>query len=234
MRWGISFNIAATYESDLWGLPPPSSTEVVQKWDGTQMINVLYHFQYSPQSWKEWQRVAGIKVQIKNKIKHVEFQEYELLEVDGKIYTVSELGKHFREFVKFPKPLFPGKRESYRMLCRHAKRLYYENLLHEEQLIATSIRFNATDPEGVTQTVKRALSAYKFALDHLNEWKVKLGKVELIAAHRKGAAKTHQLRRDKSASKRERAKSLRAEGMIFSRIALALDVSLRTVKRWLK
>ena len=108
MRWGISFNVAATHESDLWGLPPPSQMETVQRWDGTQLINVLYHFQYTPQHRKEWQRVAGIKVQIANRIKGVEFQPYEPLEVDGKIYTISELGKYFKAFVEFPAPFFDG------------------------------------------------------------------------------------------------------------------------------
>ncbi len=234
MRWGIAFNVPATYESDLWGLPPPSQVQTIQKWDGTQMINVLYHFQYSPQSWQEWQRVAGIKVQIQNKIDSVVFQEYDPLEVDGKFYTVSELGKHFREFVKFPKPMFPGKRESYRMLCRHAKRLHYEGLLFEEQLIATSIRFNSSDPEGMSQTIKRALAAYRFALDHLDEWKVKLTHDELVSAHKRGAAKTHKLRRDKSEPKRRRAKSLRDDNFTFQQIADDIGVSIATVKRWLR
>jgi len=234
MKWGISFNLDAAHESDLWGLPPPSSTEMVQKWDGTQMISVLYHFQYSPQGWEEWQRVAGIKVQIKNKFKGIEFKDYEPSAVDGKVYTVSELGKYFREFVKFPKPLFPGKRESYRMLCKHAKRLHYEGMLYEEQLIATSMRFNAVDSEGIGQTVKRALAAYRFAVDHCEEWRTKLSKEELVEAHKKGAEKTHQLRRDNSALKRERAKSLRVEGKTLSAISVLLGVSLRTVSNYLK
>ena len=107
MKWGIAFSVAATYASDLWGLPPPSQMEMVQRWDNTQMINVLYHFEYSPQSRKEWQRVAGIKVQIAMRIKGIEFQEYEPLSFDGKVYTISELGSHFKDFVKFPAPFSP-------------------------------------------------------------------------------------------------------------------------------
>ncbi len=235
MRWGISFNVPAIHKSELWGLPPPSDMETIQKWDGTQLINVLYHFQYAPQSWKEWQRVAGIKVQMQRRIKHLEFQEYDSSSIDGKIYTVSELGQYFKEFVKFPQPQFPGqKRESYRMLCRHAKRLHYEGILYEEQLIATSMRFNDTDPEGIGQTVKRALAAYKFALEHCEEWQTKLSEKELVKAHKTGAIKTHQIRRDKSAFKRDHAESLRNDGFTFNQIANDIGVSLSTVKRWLK
>lgn len=235
MRWGISFNIPAIHELELWGLPPPSAMETIQKWDSTNVINVLYHFQYSPQSWKEWQRLAAIKVQMQNRIGHIVFQEYEPSAVDGKIYTVSELGDYFKGFVKFPQPLFPGeKKESYKMLCVHAKRLHYEKMLYLEQLIATSIRFNSVDPEGPRQTVKRAVAAYKFALDNCEEWPIKLSKEALIIAHKKGAAKTHQIRREASAPKRERAKILRAEGLTFPQIASELEVSLSTAKRWMK
>jgi hypothetical protein len=235
MRWGISFNIPAIHQSELWGLPPPSERETIQKWDGTQLINVLYHFQYAPQSWKEWQRVAGIKVQMQRRIKHLEFQEYDSFSIDGKIYTVSELGQYFKDFVKFPKPMFPGqKRKAYQKLCIHAKRLHYEGLLHVEQLIATSIRFNDIDPEGIGQTVKRAITSHRFALDHSDKWNRKLNEDELIMAHKKGAAKTHEIRRNKSEPKRVQAKNLRDDGMTFSEISSEIGVSLSTVKRWLK
>ena len=235
MRWGISFNIPAIHESELWGLPPPSAVEVIQKWNDTQLINVLYHFQYCPQSWKEWQQVAGIKVQIRKKFKSIKFEDYELSVIYGKIYTVSELGEYFREFVKFPQPLFPGqRREAYQRLCIHAKKLYREGMLHKEQLIATSMRFNAVDPEGIGQTVKRALAAYRFALDHCEEWPTKLSEEALVIAHKKGAAKTHQTRRVNSMPKRKRAKTLRTEGLTFQQISSELVVSLSTAKRWLK
>lgn len=235
MRWGILFSVPATYEADLWTIPRPSFMERGRKWDGTEMINVLYHFQYSPQSWQEWQRVAAIKVQIEKRVKRVKFKEYESGSGEGKIYTVSELGSHFKDFVKFPPPLYPGKRkEAYKMLCRHAKRLHYEGLLHIEQLIATSIRFNETDPEGITQTVKRAKAAYRFAEEQKDEWKVKLNTKALADAHRKGADKTNQIKRDKAAQKKERARSLKDQGFTLKDIAKELEVSLRTVNNYLE
>ncbi len=242
MKWGIAFSVAATYESDLWGLPPPSKMETGQRWDGTQMINVLYHFQYSPQSRKEWQRVAGIKVQIASKITSVEFQSYEPLEVDGKVYTISELGSHFKDFVKFPAPFFDGTPQA--ILARHAKRLYYEGLLHVEQLIFVSMWIKDIAPknetgrrkkdEGIRQIMRRAMSSYQFALDHKDEWKVKL---DIKTRHKvlsQAALKSAQVKRDNSKDKREYAKSLRGEGKPLTAISSLLGVSYSTVKRWTK
>ena len=242
MQWGISCKIPATFESDLWGLPPPSSIEVVQRWDGTKMINVLYHFQYTPQSRKEWQRLAGIKVQIANKFKSVEFQEYEPLEVDGRIYTISELGRHFKAFVEFPAPFFDGTPQA--ILTRHAKRLYYEGLLHLEQLIFVSMWIKEIAPknetgrrkkdEGIRQVMRRAMSAYQFALDHQDDWNVKLSADKRHEVLSQSAMKSAQVKRDNSKHKRERAKTLRGEGTTLSLIAKELGVSNSTVKRWLK
>ena len=242
MKWGISFSVAATHKSDLWGLPPPSQVETVHRWDGTEMIYVLYHFQYSPQSKKEWQRVAGIKVQIASILKDVEFQEYEPLEVEGKLYTISELGKYFKAFVTFPAPYFDGTPQA--ILSRHAKRLYYEGMLHIEQLIFVSMWIKDIAPknetgrrkkdEGIRQVMRRAKSAYLFALKHLDEWKVKLDTETRHKVLRQAALKSAQVKRDHSQPKRELAKKLREEGETVSAISSLLEVSPSTIKRWLK
>lgn len=242
MQCGISFTLPSTFETDLWGLPPPSQIETWQKWDGTKMINVLYHFQYAPQSRKEWQRVAGIKVQIENKIQGVEFQEYEPLEVEGRGYTISELGRHFKEFVEFPAPFFDGTPQA--ILARHAKRLHYEGLLHIEQLIFVSIWIADIAPkhetgrrpkkEGMRQVMRRAMSAYQFALNHKKDWKVKLGEEDRHKVLSQAALKSAQVKRDTSQQKRNHAKKLREEGETIAAISSLLGVSMSTIKRWLK
>ena len=242
MIWGISFNISATHKSNLWGLPPPSRMEMVKKWDGTKMINVLYHFQYSPQSRKEWQRVAGIKIQIIKKIPGVEFQEYEPFAVDGKIYTISEFGRYFKEYVEFPIPFFDGTPQA--ILTRHAKRLHYEGLLYIEQLIFVSMWIADIAPknetgrrpkrEGIRQVMRRATSAYQFALDHKEGWKVKLSTENRHEVLSQSALKSAQARRNNSQQKREHAKKLREEGKTISAISSLLEVSISTIKRWLE
>ncbi len=235
MRWGIVFNVPATFESDLWGLPPPSQIETAAGKDGEKYKIILYHFLYPPQSWKEWQRVAGMKIQIQSRLDGVEFMEYESSLYADRYYTISELGSHFRDFVRFPVAMFPEDKDSaHKMLCRYAKRLHYEGMLHVELIVAASIRFNSVKgvDAGIRPTMKRALSAYKFSIDHRDEWKVKLNDEERHRVLSESALKSAEVRNIKSKEKRERAKSLRVEGLTFSLIAEELGVSDRTVKRW--
>jgi len=235
MRCGIAFNIPAAYESDLYALPPLSNIRRLSRADGKETIQAFYHFQHAPQSWEEWQRVAAIKVQIKNRLKRTILDEYEPNEVTGKLYTISELGEHFMSFVKFPKPLFPnGNREAYKMLCLHAKRLHYEGLLHLEQLIATSIRFNDTDPEGMRQTVKRAKAAYMFALDYQDKWKVKLSDEKRHKVLSESAHKAAEVKRQKNNPKVLKALEHKKQGVSIKEIAKEFNVSTRTIIRWTK
>lgn len=240
MQWGIEFSIPAAYESELWSLPTPSTTRQLSRRDGNASLAVAYRFEYAPQSWKEWQRVASIKVQIANRLKRCEFEEYvQGDEIPTAVYSISELGKSFPAFVKFPQPQFPtAKGEAYRMLCRHAKRLCYEELLHVEQLIATSFRFNEIEGngEGIGQTVRRAISAYKFAQEHRQEWPVKLTDSErknaLSNAGKKGAAIAAGKKRNNP--KRTEAETLRDQGKTYAEISEDLGVSHSTVKRWFR
>ena len=153
MRWGIAFSVPAIYEADLWGLPPPSDIER-QISAGTEIIHVLYSFRYAPQSKKEWQRVAGIKVQIAARVHSVVFKDYDDLHIPTKVYKVSELGKYFKARVKFPTPYMDG--TPHAILTRHAKRLYYENMLHIEQLIFVSIWVKEIAPKAEKGRGKKA------------------------------------------------------------------------------
>ena len=237
MQWGISFKIPAVYESDLLNLPPPSSISRLSGGNGrNKSIEVFYHFLYNPQSWREWQRVATIKKQIKDRLEVAEFTTYERNDIEGNLYTVSKLGEHFPAFVKFPQPLFPSvKREARKMLGIHAKRLHYEGLLYEEQLIATSIRFNQTAAaEGIGQTMKRALAAYRFALDHREEWAVRLDEDERRRVLSQAALKSAAAKRANSQAARDQAKKLKAQGVKLQEISEKIGVSKSTVKRWLR
>ena len=239
MRWGISFKIPSN--QSIIALPKPSEM-TGRVWLGREIITVHYSFMFAPQGKREWQRVAGIKVQIASMIKNVEFVEYDPDFVTGKLYTISELGSHFKEFVEFPPPFFDGTPQS--ILCRHAKRLYYEDKLHIEQLIFVSMWIKEIAPpdeegrrkkdEGLRQVLRRANSAYIFALEHLDNWDQKLSKKELVVAHRKGADKTNQIKRDKNAEKIQLAKKMKKDGSTQTAIAKEAGVSKRTIIRWLK
>lgn len=235
MNWGITFKIPATYEAELWEMPPVSSLQRLSRSDGRQTLLVSYHFIYPPQSANEWQCIAAIKIQIANRIKRIEFQEYMASEAKGPIYTISELGKFFPAHINFPKLQRPrAKREAYKMLCRYAKRLHYYEQFHLEQLISMSIRFNENPlvAEGPSQTIKRAKAAYLMALKHRHKWPVKLSLEERTKRFREGAQKTAQSKRSKSRC--YEAVAFRKEGKTLMEISALLGISIATVSRWLK
>ncbi len=232
MQWGISFRVGSDFDIERWGLPPPSNRRWLTRMDGTKSLSILYHFQYAPQSWKEWQRVASIKVQIKKKIKCAEFEDYDPYEITGHVCTIAELGKRFTEYVNYQKPLYPkDKSEFMRSLTIYAMRLHYEETLHYEAVMAMAIHFNSKCKLDYSfREINRKTRAV-FELDR-SEWKVKLSSVELKKAHRKGNAISSQKMRDKAKHKRDEAISLRAKGKTLNAISETLGVSLSTVRRY--
>ena len=232
MKTGIAFRVVSDFDSELWGLPPPSGKRWLSSIHGLKTLELLYHFQYNPQSWKEWQRVAAIKIQIAQRTPNIEFVEYEPLAVIERVYTITELGKHFPQFIKFPKPLYPsGKDDFMRSLTYYCFKLHYYEMLHIEAVIAMAIRFNQLigSPYSYREVMRKANAVY--GLDR-SEWRQKLSKEELQAAHKKGAQITNEMKRERSNAKREKAMQLRKEGMTLQQIADELGVSLRTVKGW--
>ena len=232
MHCGINLRIVSHFDSELWGLPPPSSIRWLSRYDGKKTLEVLYHFEHNPQSWREWQRIASIKMQILQRVPNVEFNEYVPNEAIQRTYTVSELGKHFPKFIKFHKPLYPGdKSEFMRCLTLYCQRLYYEQQLHVEAVLAMALHFNSKGGYGYSF---RELNRKTRAVMELNRsrWRVKLNDAELKEAHVKGADTTNEIKRQKSNAKRNEAVELRKSGMILKDIAKKLGVSIATVKRW--
>lgn len=232
MQWGISLKIVSDFNSELWGLPPPSKIRWLSRADGTKILNVLYHFQHSPQSWREWQRIASIKVQIQERVPKVMFDEYEPLEGIERVYTVSSLGKHFTKFIKFHKPLYPSdKKEFMRSLTLYCQRLHYEGQLHVEAVIAMAFHFNSKGVFGYShrELIKKAKSMFR--LD-MSNWKVKLTCKELKEAHAKGGLIAVEKKREKFKLKKDEGVELRKRGLTLQQIADDLHVSLRTVKSW--
>ncbi len=244
MKWGVTLNVPAA--SLLQRLPEPSSIKQLTRSDGGMTIQATYHFEFAPQSWREWQRVAGIKAQIKHLINQCDFSEYSGDEVSGKLYTISELGKHFKQYIAFPKPQFPlSAGEQYSRLCRHAKRLHYEGLLYFEQLVATSWRFNEAMAEidnksrrgkqGFRQVMVVAKRAWEFAQTRKHEWPVKLSADELKASRddsrRKGAAKTNGNKRGLATINGYIAKAIIDDGQSIKDAVEILGISQPTAYR---
>ena len=234
MRWGISFIIPAVFEADLWELPKPSQIRRLSSISGKTTINVLYHFEYPPQSWREWQRVASIKVQIKKRFTYVTFTQYLVYDTLDTIYLIAELGEYFKVFIKFPKPYFPSsKDEIYQRLCIHAKRLCYEELFYVEQLIATSIRFSLAfdNKTELWQIIKRAISSFKWADEHKSEWKTKLSLEVRHKVLSNAAKKSAMIRSKNTKDKKELALKLKNDGLSLKNICKELAISRSTLWR---
>jgi len=232
MQWGLNLRIVSDFDEELWGLPPPSKVRWLSRADGKKILNILYHFEYMPQSWREWQRIASIKIQILKRVPKVEFMEYTPLDDIERVYIIAELGKHFDKFIKFHKPLYPSdKKEFMRSLTLYCQRLHYEKQLHVEAVIAMALHFNAKGGYGYSFRELNRKARAIFELDK-SKWRVKLNKEELRQAHAKGGLIAVEKKRDKFQLKKDEAMKLRESGKTLQQIADELHVSLRTVKGW--
>jgi len=232
MQTGISLKISSDFDRSLWSLPPPSSKRWLSRTDGEKTLEVLYHFEYSPQSFREWQRIASIKIQMQELVPHLVFTEYEPHDEVERVYTIAELGKYFPKFIKFHKPLYPYSKDEYmRSLTFYCQRLYYEKQLHFEAVVAMALHFNSKCGFGYSHREVMRKAKSMFLLD-MSEWKVKLTPKELQQAHSKGGHIAAEKKREKSQHKRDEALKLRESGMTLKQIAESLKVSLITVKRW--
>ena len=232
MQWGISLRVVSDFDRVLWSLPPPSAIRWLSKMDGTKTLQVLYHFTYTPQSWREWQRVASIKIQMQELIPQIEFNEYVLFDEVERVYTIAEMGKYFTKFVKYQKPLFPsGKNEFMRSLTIYAMRLHYESMLHFEAVMGMALHFNSKCGLDYSFRELNRKARAIFELDK-NEWKIRLSHAELKEAHKRGNEISSQIMRDKSKSIKDEAIELKADGKTLNAISQVLDVSLSTVRRY--
>lgn len=130
MLWGIEFDIKATDRPLLNNFPEPT---IVTRFDTitgpSDKIRVVYLLKHAPQSWRELQQLAGIKEQMAKLLPNISFtQQIEYssgAEVIGSRWLLQELGKHFKEYIKFPSPLYPqDKSEFMKCLTLYAKKLY--------------------------------------------------------------------------------------------------------------
>jgi len=230
-RIGITLTTETELDKTLWNLPPPSYKRLLTSSRGN-ILEVSYYFEYLPQSWREWQRISSIKIQMKESLPHIRFKEFFKIDNVEKVYTVSELGTYYPKFIKYQKPLYPiDKDEFMRCLTLYAQRLHYEGKLYLEGVIAMALHFDSKCKLDYSMRAifRKAKSVYM--LDK-SKWKVRLSDMELVKAHSKGANITNTKRALQNQSKRDEAIKLRCDGMILKDIASKLGVSLITVKRW--
>lgn len=195
MQWGIEFSIPCTDEPLLVNFPEPTVRIRYATGKGlSPNLTIKYLFRYGPQSWREIQRLASIKVQMKQLIPTINFTEENVVvnidDIDvGMFYTISDLGKFFSEFIRFPQPWYPQDKDEYMSkLAIYAKRLHYEGLYHFESVFAMAIHFNLMmgSPFGRSDVQKKAIRTMHLDKDG---WKRKLDEKALHQAHIHGGKK---------------------------------------------
>ncbi len=193
MQWGIGFKIPYEDEPLLVNFPEPTVRDRYRDMNGeSKYVTIKYLFRFPPQGWKEMQRLASIKVEMQKLISSIIFLEEDVsLSVSdddeiGKIYTISELGRFFRGFIRYPKPWYPHEKDEYMSrLAIYAKTLYREGLFHFESVLAMAMHFNHLigRPYNHREVMKKSLSIMK--LDR-SGWRRKLDKDELENALSQG------------------------------------------------
>ncbi len=195
MGWCIEFKVPYTDSPLLANFPKPTQRVRYMTGKGqSPNLTVNYLFRYAPQSWHEVQRIASIKVQMKQLIPSILFAEEDvatnIYNADiGGLYAINELGKFFPMFIRYPKPWYPQSKDEYMSkLAIYAKRLYYEGLYHFESVLAMAIHFNSTMGSPFS---RREVQRKAIATMHLDQegWKQRLEPEVLHQAHKDGGKK---------------------------------------------
>ena len=231
MTQGITLTTDTEFNKTLYNLPPPSNIRYLSGLRG-ESLEVSFYFEHKPQSWREWQRIASIKIQMLEQLPFIKFKEF--LEFDNvtKVYSINELGVYYPKFIKYQKPLYPTSKDDFmRCLTLYTQRLHYEKQLHYEGVQAMALHFNSKCKldYSLRQVSRKAKSVY---LMDRSKWKVKLSEVELKKAHSRGGLLRVEKKRAEFSIKRDEAIRLRSKGMILKDIAIKLNVSYKTIQRW--
>ncbi len=190
MSWGIAFKVEATRESSLASFPEPTARIRFNNHNGlSNYVCIYYLFDYAPQSFKELQRIAGIKEQM-SRCLPLEFIEDMEITIDpdeiGFKWKVKELGEYFNEYISFPTPLYPQSKDEFmRNLTLYAMKLHYQHRLYFESMLAMGILFNKHIKE---QFSRKELQKKAYSIMQLDrsDWKLRLNEKDLKEAHRKG------------------------------------------------
>lgn len=227
-------------------LPTPTFQDTLVSHDAAwvRYVYVLDDF-YS--SSKEYKHLSDIKLGMKKLIfTPIGFIDFfyinDQTQINGITYSLLELSNAFKcEYVPYPKIFFPAtKKELYRYLILHGKKLRYERVFTQEAMIATALMMNKhlTDKMIDKDVHKKALAAYRFIKENKQHFKEKLSKKKLKEAHSKGAAMTNQMQTEKT--KERIAALLKDEAFIKpngkvnkTALANALNVHRKTLDRYL-
>ena len=181
-------------------LPTPSYKDVLHSYS-SQKILLLYVIDGFVTSHKQYKWLSDIKLSLKDYL-IVEYEEIEAFyisestEGDGVVYSLNELHKAFNaQYMKYPSVYYaPNKKALYRHLILHGKKLRHLQLFTLEAMTSSALMMNnkLKDKLSSKDLHKKVKGAYKFILENQENFRERLSKSELKAAHQRGADKAHK------------------------------------------
>ena len=227
-------------------LPTPSYKDILYS-QNNQKIELIYEIDIFHYSSKEYKYLSDIKLGMMRylfvPISFIDdFYINDTTEISGATYSLTELSNAFKcEYITYPKIFFPSsKKELYRYLLIHGKKLRHKRLFTREAIIATALLMNEhlEDKYIQKEVHKKALGAYQYILENKENFKEKLSKKQLKEAHSKGAAITNRLQTDRT---KERIAELLKDDTYFkpnkkvnkTSLAKALNISRPTLDKYL-
>ena len=140
---GISFTIDRKESAKIELLPPYANIQHLSHLTKKGRKTVIYYpLKYPPSNWNTWQQLGRIYLLIKRIFPSAEFNN--VVRTDGHYeYTVSSFGQYFNESITFPTPYYPQTKNKFMSrLAIYATKLYFDNMLNFELLVAMGLRFN--------------------------------------------------------------------------------------------
>lgn len=175
-------------------LPKPSYQDILYSHNSIK-IELIYEIDTFCYSSKEYKYLSDIKLGMKKfffvPISFIDdFYILEHTEISGINYSLLELSNAFQcDYITYPKIFFPhSKKELYRHLILHGKKLRHERLFTREAMIATALLMNDHLPNKLIykEVHKKALGAYQYIMENKENFKEKLSKSQLQKAHSMG------------------------------------------------
>lgn len=206
----VGISIAKDDYGKVAGLLPTPTYKDRRYSHDSEWIHFVYVVDTFHGSSKEYKQLSDIKLGMAKTIfVPVGFLDFFYIHDDTEVnpitYTLTELSRAFRcEYLIYPKILFPhSKKELYRHLTLHGKKLRYKKVFTLEAMTAAALMMNRYLPDKMLdkEVHKKALAAYRYIIENPDNFKEKLSRTQRKEAYAKGAIMTNAKQSHKTKAK---------------------------------
>lgn len=228
-------------------LPTPTIYDVSRSYDKVK-IELIYVIDGYIISYRQYFWLSSIKLSLKDKLfVPFEFSPVYYLDddsiVNGVLYSLNELSLAFNtQSINYVKGIYypESKKELYRWLVRHGKKLSHRNVLTKESLTGVALYMNhyLKDKLSDKELHKKVTACYDFILKNSDNFPQKLDPKSLKEAHQKGASVTNnkkfELTKNRIVQALKEGDYIKPNGKI-NKTALAkyLNLNRRTLDKYL-